>query len=170
MPSIIHCRFLDHSSHALQADHIRLRRTLLHADRPIEPFSRPWHLHAYLTLMRDFAMVALTSPCTPKQPPHPLVQSLPRPLFSGFIPSYPAITRVDPCPILGGSQITNSKVLIRLADRVEFPRRKRRHLSSRTATPESTGLSTSPGAPGAPWLMYPGTPGAHIMINPPKAK
>ena len=34
------------------------------------------------------------------------------------------------------------------------------------ATPESTGLSTSPG-PG-PWLMYPGTPGAHIMINPPK--
>ena len=38
------------------------------------------------------------------------------------------------------------------------------------ATPESTGLSTSPEAPGAPWLMYPGTPGAHIMINPPKAK
>jgi hypothetical protein len=36
------------------------------------------------------------------------------------------------------------------------------------ATAESTGLSTSPGAPGAPWLMYPGTPGAHIMINPPK--
>lgn len=36
------------------------------------------------------------------------------------------------------------------------------------ATPESTGLSTAPGAPGAPWLMYPGTPGAHIMINPPK--
>ncbi len=34
------------------------------------------------------------------------------------------------------------------------------------ATPESTGLSTSPGP--APWLMYPGTPGAHIMINPPK--
>lgn len=34
------------------------------------------------------------------------------------------------------------------------------------ATPESTGLSTTPG-PG-PWLMYPGTPGAHIMINPPK--
>lgn len=34
------------------------------------------------------------------------------------------------------------------------------------ATPESTGLSTAPG-PG-PWLMYPGTPGAHIMINPPK--
>jgi hypothetical protein len=35
------------------------------------------------------------------------------------------------------------------------------------ATPESTGLSTT-SAPGAPWLMYPGTPGAHIMINPPK--
>ena len=34
------------------------------------------------------------------------------------------------------------------------------------ATPESTGLSTTPG-PG-PWLMYPGTPGAHIMIMPPK--
>ncbi len=34
------------------------------------------------------------------------------------------------------------------------------------ATPESTGLSTKSG-PG-PWLMYPGTPGAHIMINPPK--
>ena len=36
------------------------------------------------------------------------------------------------------------------------------------ATPESTGLSTQPAAPGAPWLMYPGTPGAHIMISPPK--
>lgn len=34
------------------------------------------------------------------------------------------------------------------------------------ATPESTGLTTTPGP--APWLMYPGTPGAHIMINPPK--
>jgi hypothetical protein len=34
------------------------------------------------------------------------------------------------------------------------------------ATPESTGLSLSPGA--GPWLMYPGTAGAHIMINPPK--
>jgi hypothetical protein len=31
------------------------------------------------------------------------------------------------------------------------------------ATPESTGLSTSAG-PG-PWLMYPGTPGAHIMFS-----
>ena len=37
------------------------------------------------------------------------------------------------------------------------------------ATPESTGLSTK-GSDGAPWLMSPGTAGAHIMINPPKAK
>lgn len=35
------------------------------------------------------------------------------------------------------------------------------------ATPESTGLSTKPGE-SVPWLMYPGTAGAHIMINPPK--
>jgi hypothetical protein len=35
------------------------------------------------------------------------------------------------------------------------------------ATPESTGLSTKPGE-STPWLMYPGTAGAHIMINPPK--
>ena len=35
------------------------------------------------------------------------------------------------------------------------------------ATPESTGLSTKPSA-NAPWLMYPGTAGAHIMINPSK--
>jgi len=35
------------------------------------------------------------------------------------------------------------------------------------ATPESTGLSTKP-SDGAPWLMSPGTAGAHIMINPPK--
>ena len=35
------------------------------------------------------------------------------------------------------------------------------------ATPESTGLSTKP-SDGAPWLMYPGTAGAHIMISPPK--
>ena len=34
------------------------------------------------------------------------------------------------------------------------------------ATPESTGLTTKAG-PG-PWLMYPGTAGAHIMISPPK--
>jgi hypothetical protein len=35
------------------------------------------------------------------------------------------------------------------------------------ATPESTGLSTKPGD-NAPWLMSPGTAGAHIMINPRK--
>jgi hypothetical protein len=35
------------------------------------------------------------------------------------------------------------------------------------ATPESTGLSTK-GSDSAPWLMNPGTQGAHIMINPPK--
>jgi hypothetical protein len=35
------------------------------------------------------------------------------------------------------------------------------------ATPESTGLSTSPPSEGGPWLMFPGTPGAHIMISPP---
>ena len=35
------------------------------------------------------------------------------------------------------------------------------------ATPESTGLSTKP-SDSAPWLMFPGTAGAHIMINPPK--
>ena len=37
------------------------------------------------------------------------------------------------------------------------------------ATAESTGLPTTPG-PGAPWLMFPGTPGAHIMISPPRPK
>jgi hypothetical protein len=36
------------------------------------------------------------------------------------------------------------------------------------ATPESTGLSTTSGT--APWLMYPGTAGAHIMISPPREK
>ncbi|MBI1355201.1 MAG: hypothetical protein GC160_12710 [Acidobacteria bacterium] len=36
------------------------------------------------------------------------------------------------------------------------------------ATPESTGLSIEPGA--HPWLMYPGTAGAHIMMSPPKPK
>ena len=36
------------------------------------------------------------------------------------------------------------------------------------ATPQSTGLPTTPG-PGAPWLMFPGTPGAHIMISLPRA-
>ncbi|HVS66298.1 MAG TPA: hypothetical protein VMT85_22660 [Thermoanaerobaculia bacterium] len=35
------------------------------------------------------------------------------------------------------------------------------------ATAESTGLSTSP-TDSAPWLMGAGTPGAHIMINPPR--
>ena len=35
------------------------------------------------------------------------------------------------------------------------------------ATSESTGLSTTP-SDNAPWLMSPGTAGAHIMINPPK--
>jgi hypothetical protein len=37
------------------------------------------------------------------------------------------------------------------------------------ATPESTGLSTMP-IPGGPWLMFPGKPTAHIMINPPQEK
>jgi hypothetical protein len=35
------------------------------------------------------------------------------------------------------------------------------------ATPESTGLSTMP-VEGGPWLMFPGKPTAHIMINPPQ--
>jgi hypothetical protein len=35
------------------------------------------------------------------------------------------------------------------------------------ATPESTGLSTK-ASDNAPWLMFPGTAGAHIMINPPR--
>ncbi|HYO84672.1 MAG TPA: hypothetical protein VES20_24935 [Bryobacteraceae bacterium] len=35
------------------------------------------------------------------------------------------------------------------------------------ATPESTGLSTK-ASESAPWLMSPGTAGAHIMISPPK--
>jgi hypothetical protein len=35
------------------------------------------------------------------------------------------------------------------------------------ATPESTGLSTQPSG-GGPWLMFPGTAGAHIMITPPR--
>ncbi|MFN8062394.1 MAG: hypothetical protein U0Q12_24795 [Vicinamibacterales bacterium] len=37
------------------------------------------------------------------------------------------------------------------------------------ATPETTGFSTKP-APGQPWLMDPGTAGAHIMISPPRPK
>jgi hypothetical protein len=36
------------------------------------------------------------------------------------------------------------------------------------ATAESTGLATSPEFPGQPWLMFPGTAGAHIMISPPR--
>ena len=36
------------------------------------------------------------------------------------------------------------------------------------ATVESTGLSDAPLGPGSPWLMYPGTPGAHVMISPPR--
>lgn len=35
------------------------------------------------------------------------------------------------------------------------------------ATPESTGLSTRASAVD-PWIMFPGTPGAHIMITPPR--
>jgi hypothetical protein len=35
------------------------------------------------------------------------------------------------------------------------------------ATPESTGLSAQPGNI-VPWLMFPGTPGSHIMIVPPR--
>ncbi|MBM3811609.1 MAG: hypothetical protein FJW20_08220 [Acidimicrobiia bacterium] len=34
------------------------------------------------------------------------------------------------------------------------------------ATPESIGLPVK--ASNEPWLMYPGTPGAHIMISPPR--
>lgn len=34
-------------------------------------------------------------------------------------------------------------------------------------TEESTGLSTTPAAPGAPWIMRPGTPSSHIMVTPP---
>lgn len=37
------------------------------------------------------------------------------------------------------------------------------------ATPESTGLSTTP-IPGGPWLMFPGKGSAHIMISPPRPK
>lgn len=32
------------------------------------------------------------------------------------------------------------------------------------ATPESTGLSKKPASKGAPWIMEPGTPWAHIMV------
>jgi hypothetical protein len=37
------------------------------------------------------------------------------------------------------------------------------------ATAETTGLSTQPN-PNGPWLMFPGTAGAHIMLTPPKPK
>ncbi len=37
------------------------------------------------------------------------------------------------------------------------------------ATQETSGLSTKP-AEGSPWLMFPGTAGAHIMISPPRPK
>lgn len=38
------------------------------------------------------------------------------------------------------------------------------------ATSESTGLPLKPDAPAMPWIMHPGTHGAHIMINPPRDK
>jgi hypothetical protein len=37
------------------------------------------------------------------------------------------------------------------------------------ATIESTGLPDAPMGPGSPWLMYPGTAGAHVMISPPRS-
>jgi len=36
------------------------------------------------------------------------------------------------------------------------------------ATAESTGLSPQPSTPGEPWIMFPGTHAAHIMITPPR--
>lgn len=36
------------------------------------------------------------------------------------------------------------------------------------ATAETTGLPERPAEAGAPWLMFPGTPGSHIMIVPPR--
>lgn len=36
------------------------------------------------------------------------------------------------------------------------------------ATARTTGISEVPLGPGAPWLMFAGTPGAHIMISPPR--
>lgn len=36
------------------------------------------------------------------------------------------------------------------------------------ATAEQTGLPLKPEGPAMPWIMYPGTHAAHIMINPPK--
>ncbi len=37
------------------------------------------------------------------------------------------------------------------------------------ATTELTGIATAAREPGEPWLMFPGTVGAHIMITPPRA-
>ena len=37
------------------------------------------------------------------------------------------------------------------------------------ATSENTGIPINPTAPGMPFIMFPGTPRAHIMINPPPA-
>jgi hypothetical protein len=36
------------------------------------------------------------------------------------------------------------------------------------ATPATTGMTDRPAEPGAPWLMFSGTPGSHIMIVPPQ--
>ena len=36
------------------------------------------------------------------------------------------------------------------------------------ATEESTGLPASPQAPGAPWIMRPGTASSHIMVVQPR--
>jgi hypothetical protein len=52
-------------------------------------------------------------------------------------------------------------------DKVSNPYR-RYVIYSPGATPETTGLATRPESPGQPWLMFPGTPGAHIMISPDK--
>jgi len=38
------------------------------------------------------------------------------------------------------------------------------------ASAASTGLSETPTAPGAPWIMFAGTPGAHVMISPPRSR
>jgi len=38
------------------------------------------------------------------------------------------------------------------------------------ATAETVGLSATPAGPGVPWLMDAGTPGAHVMISPPRAR
>jgi hypothetical protein len=38
------------------------------------------------------------------------------------------------------------------------------------ATSATTGLPEQPAGPGQPWLMFAGTPGAHIMITPPRGR